>query len=340
MQNKELFINKNALKEQKEVKMAANSRNGSKQFKTAFNILDMAIFCGIILSIFIISMMQAYAIEKPVEGYVFDSAKQMDDASIKILMKFKNNEGQDITCLTYPTISTDDKGYFITNLGNLRILGNNQPCEDRWKKGDVLAVIAQGMYTTLPDGGNVAIDSESGSTLSIKKLIITDKKFEPLYSELSLAKMKMILLEDSVNWQTKKAVFNAEVYNPNNVAITDAALKIVVTGKDDRNNVIAVSEEKFGIDAFETKQVQVMMDIKDVRYGNYLYNAVLYTATMTHDRILDRQLELKPYLAFITVQNTAMMIMALVIIALIIMIIWQRRSKKIENQREQKKKRL
>lgn len=287
----------------------------------------MIALCMLFMQVAIVS-----ALEKPVEGYVYNGSMPLKDATIKLFMKFKQ-DGQEITCLSYPTIYTDERGYFITNLGNLRVLGNNNPCEDKWKRGDVLGVIAQGLFTMYPDGDNVLIDSESGAALTIRKLLLTSNKFEPLYSELSLARMKILSLQHSISWDSRKVIFNAEVYNPNNIALNDVSLKIVLTKEDDRNDIVGNAEQKFDIEAFEKKQVQLSWDITDVKYGKYLYNAVMYTAASTHDRILDRELELRPWLRYATAQNIAMLLMAIAIIMLLLLLLRSRKERKKERKR-------
>ncbi|MFC1754111.1 hypothetical protein ACFL96_12095, partial [Thermoproteota archaeon] len=220
-------------------------------------------------------------------------------------------------CLTFPLIYTDERGYFITDLGNLRVYGNNYPCEDRWSKGDAVAVIANGLFTNLADGSNIIIDSESGATLSAQRLILTERKYEPLYSELSISKLTITSIEHQINWDAKKAVFNAEIYNPNNVPVQGLSLKVVVTEHDDRNNIIDIVEQNVEINALETKQFQLMLDIKDMKYGTYMYSSVLYTDKMTHSQVLDQVIELKPYLAFLTMQNIIILLMVIVIIGLV-----------------------
>jgi len=286
---------------------------------------------AILLSLILIAFAApAHALQKPVEGYVFDGSEPLKEAQIKVLMSFGEGDSK-ITCLTYPAVFTDSRGYFMTNLANMRVLGNNYPCEDRWRKGDVLAVIAKGFYTALPDEGNPAVESESGATISLQKLVVTDRKFEPSYSELSLAKLKIVSLDHMINWGSKKIVFDAEIYNPNNVPLEEVFLKIVITRKDNKNDIVQIAEQKFGIDSFDTKEVQVLLDIKDMDYGKYSYNAVLYTPITTHDQILDRDLELKAILGMLTMQNIIILIMTAIIVLLAALLIRLRKGKERES---------
>ncbi|MCX8147429.1 MAG: hypothetical protein N3D84_03105 [Candidatus Woesearchaeota archaeon] len=295
-------------------------------------IILIAAFAYLIAYLMIAPVLFASALEKPIEGYVYNGSRPLKDATIKILMKFKD-DNQEVACLTYPTIYTDERGYFITNLGNLRVLGNNNPCEDKWKKGDVIYVIAQGFYTIYPSGEEIIIDSDSGSVLTIRKLLLTSNKFEPLYNELNLARMKITSLKHLVSWDSRKVVFNAEIYNPNNIPIDDAALKIVVTKYNNRNDIVGNIEQSFKIGAFEKKNVQLSWDIKDMKYGRYLYNAVLYTTASTHDRILDRELELRPWLAYATAQNIIIFIMAIAIAVLLLLLLKSKRERRKEKRK-------
>ncbi|MBD3313200.1 hypothetical protein GF345_02040 [Candidatus Woesearchaeota archaeon] len=272
----------------------------------------------------ILASSNAYSLEKPVEGYVYDGTGPVDQASITIFMQF-DQDGKKITCISYPQIKTDERGYFITNLGNLRVLGNNQQCEDRWSEGDVLGVIADSRFTKLPDRSDPVISSESGSSLMLKRLLLTEEVFNPVLSELSLARMSIRSVKETISWESDKVFFDSEIYNPNNVPIENAYLRIVVTEKEDKNSIIDIIEKKFSMDLLESRHIQLNWNIKDIEYGSYSYNVVVYTDTETHDRILDRIIDIKPLLGLLSTKNLIIAALIIIIIMLSIMLLKSRK---------------
>ncbi|MBU0535814.1 MAG: hypothetical protein KKE20_02530 [Nanoarchaeota archaeon] len=273
--------------------------------KTIILMLSLMIFS-------LVSISGVLAIEKPIEGYIYENGKPLADEKVKIYFS-----KEDVTCLTYPTIFTDERGYFITNLANLRIMGNNYPCDDRWKKGDFLGVVAKGLFAELPEGGNPVIDSESGASMMIPKLELTQKRFEPMYSELSIGKVKIISIDHDILWSHNHLGFIADIYNPNNVAVN--GMKLEVKLYDIKGTEIGRAYAEFSIESLEQKTVYPdSINISEIGDGEYTYNVMLYTDNEIHQKVTGKRLAIKRP-SSITAQTFVLVLMAVAIILLLLL---------------------
>ncbi|MCX8147428.1 MAG: hypothetical protein N3D84_03100, partial [Candidatus Woesearchaeota archaeon] len=117
---------------------------------------------------------------KGVEGWVYTpTGSPANHSSVRVHVTASAGIGATIQCTTAPPVYTDETGYYITNLANLRKDSDNSDCGDLWYSGDPIWAVVNGS-TTIPiaysdaNSSASAIPDNSGATMRLGNVTLAN----------------------------------------------------------------------------------------------------------------------------------------------------------------------
>jgi len=215
--------------------------------------LKSSVILLMIFMLIIISTPGVIALNKPVQGFV-KGVDNFNDITVVVLATV-NDTDKSFECYTFPEIEVDDRGYYITDLANLKKTIDASDCSIYWDEGDKIKVIARSGENYFASA-ETSIPDKSGAEFNLPDIFPVDYKIE--FPE-AFSKNFLHIEKVTVRWENEFYVLNVVLANDAGKNYDDVSLNFNVFSSG-QNIVETLSADNLQINSSQMKNVELRWD--------------------------------------------------------------------------------
>jgi len=279
-----------------------------------------------LILVFFIFLPYVYGLNKPIQGFS-EEKEDMSNAIVIVNVEVFSNKIYAFNCSTYPVVYPDKKGYYITNLGNLKKNIDGSDCSGYWNKGDKIWAVASSYLMKNP-GKDMATDvsfitSKSGAPITLPKLKSVDYKIKiPSFEKKALLKIeKASIIKEKNIYKAEVTIKNTADSFLNGITVSwiimDAGLR----------NIKTISIDNINITAKQKKDVELIWNTVKVYPGIYSGDINLYLNnklidTYRHEKLVVKRAGMLSHYSLVLIS-----ILILAILILLLLLFFRKKGK-------------